>query len=73
MISCHEVAFTKQQEKAAPAQEERERVLAVVAEADDPEYWFSASKDGNREQHYRGKPFWVGKYNVHHVVHHDDT
>lgn len=40
----------------APAVAEVARVQAVVAESDDPEYWFSASKDGNREQHYRGMP-----------------
>jgi hypothetical protein len=26
---------------------------AVVAEADDADYWFHASRDGNREKHYR--------------------
>lgn len=26
-----------------------------MAEADSPDYWISASKDGNREQHYRGQ------------------
>lgn len=25
----------------------------VVAEADDDDYWFHASRDGNREKHYR--------------------
>jgi hypothetical protein len=25
----------------------------VVAEADDANYWFHASRDGNREKHYR--------------------
>lgn len=25
----------------------------VVAEADDQDYWFHASRDGNREKHYR--------------------
>lgn len=28
-------------------------VQGVVAEADDVDYWFHASKDGNREKHYR--------------------
>lgn len=36
----------------APA-EEFERVQGVVAEADDKDYWFHASRDGNREKHYR--------------------
>ncbi|GIL55474.1 hypothetical protein Vafri_11033 [Volvox africanus] len=32
---------------------ELERVRDVVSEADSPAYWFLASKDGNRESHYR--------------------
>ncbi|KXZ55125.1 hypothetical protein GPECTOR_3g277 [Gonium pectorale] len=36
-----------------PEPEEAERVRGVVAEADSPGYWFNASKDGNRESHYR--------------------
>lgn len=28
-------------------------VQGVVAEADDADYWFHASRDGNREKHYR--------------------
>jgi hypothetical protein len=28
-------------------------VQGVVAEADDEDYWFHASRDGNRENHYR--------------------
>ena len=35
--------------------EEVARVQAIVAESDDPSYWFRASKDGNREAHYRGE------------------
>ena len=26
----------------------------VLAECKDPDYWFAASRDGNRESHYRG-------------------
>ncbi|KAG2448458.1 hypothetical protein HYH02_006350 [Chlamydomonas schloesseri] len=33
---------------------EQARVAGVVAEADAPDYWFLASKDGSRESHYRG-------------------
>jgi hypothetical protein len=29
-------------------------VAAVLAEPDSPGYWFAASRDGNREAHYRG-------------------
>ncbi|KAG2493056.1 hypothetical protein HYH03_008719 [Edaphochlamys debaryana] len=36
-----------------PEPEEQARVRGVVAEADDPGYWFLASKDGSRESHYR--------------------
>ena len=31
-------------------------MLTIVAEADDDDYWFAASRDGNREAHYRGAP-----------------
>jgi hypothetical protein len=42
----------------APA-EEFERVQGVVAEADHDEYWFHASRDGNREKHYRSPALGV--------------
>ena len=38
--------------RASPA--EQDNVQAVLHEADHPSYWVSASKDGNRESHYRG-------------------
>ena len=37
-----------------PSQQEQDNVQAVLQEADHPSYWVSASKDGNRESHYRG-------------------
>lgn len=37
-----------------PSQQEQDNVQAVLQEADCPSYWVSASKDGNRESHYRG-------------------
>eukprot|EP00884_Botryococcus_braunii_P000199 jgi/Botrbrau1/1017/Bobra.114_1s0055.1 len=37
-----------------PAPEEVQRVMSILQEADQPDYWFAASKDGNRETHYRG-------------------
>ncbi len=42
-------------DEAGPSPAEQEIVKNVIAEADDPGYWFAASKDGNRESHYRGK------------------
>jgi len=36
-----------------PSAAERARVAAVLAEADAPDYWFHASRDGGREGHYR--------------------
>jgi len=35
------------------AAEEVERVQKIVAEADDPDYWYHASRDGSREGHYK--------------------
>lgn len=37
-----------------PSADEAARVASVLAEADDPDYWFHASRDGGREGHYRG-------------------
>ena len=37
------------------APEESERVKAITAECHAEDYWFAASRDGNRESHYRGK------------------
>lgn len=37
-----------------PSAEQADYVRKVVAEWDAPDYWFDASKDGNREMHYRG-------------------
>jgi len=36
-----------------PTPEEHSRVEAILAEAASPDYWFAASRDGNREGHYR--------------------
>ncbi len=41
-----------------PSSEERARVDGILKEAEDPDYWFLASKDGNREGHYRGESCW---------------
>ena len=37
------------------AAEEVERVQKIVAEADDPDYWYHASRDGSREGHYKSE------------------
>jgi hypothetical protein len=36
-----------------PSAEEAARVASVLAESDDSDYWFHASRDGGREGHYR--------------------
>ncbi|PSC69962.1 plastid ribosomal S6 [Micractinium conductrix] len=52
-ISYHHVAFKGGLDGAPPAAEDLARVAAIVAEQDAPGYWFAASRDGNRERHYR--------------------
>ena len=55
LLSLREVAFRGgARDEAPPAEEDRQRVLAILSEADDPNYWFAASRDGNRAAHYRG-------------------
>ena len=52
-------------EKPVPpdiAPEEKERVLRITAESDNEDYWFAASRDGNRETHYRGVAFGTSLY-----------
>ncbi len=61
VISWQAVAFRDTLSLDAPVREERRRVTDVIAEADDPDYWFSVSKDGNREQHYRGGNLTCGQ------------
>lgn len=39
---------------AEPEPEEEQRVSRIMSESEDPDYWFAASKDGNRAGHYRG-------------------
>ena len=56
LVSWHAIQFANTDaSNAEPSQEEQSKVSQVVAEADHPDYWFSVSKDGNREQHYRGE------------------
>ena len=45
----------KHVDNSEASQLQQNNVNAVLQEADDPSYWVSASKDGNRESHYRGE------------------
>lgn len=40
---------------SAPSDTESARVQTILKEPEAPGYWFHASKDGGRENHYRGK------------------
>lgn len=54
LVSCQLVGFQGGLDEAPPSSEERARVAAILAEPSSPTYWFAASRDGNREAHYRG-------------------
>ncbi len=55
VLSCRDVPFAAgPPDSAEPLQPDHHRVLTILAEADDDDYWFAASRDGNREAHYRG-------------------
>ena len=54
MIASTEVRFGARVDEAEASPAERERVECILLEASDPGYWFAASRDGNREAHYRG-------------------
>ncbi|KAK9826359.1 hypothetical protein WJX81_001998 [Elliptochloris bilobata] len=54
VIAQTEVRFAASVDEAEPEAAERERVERILLEAADPDYWFAASRDGNREAHYRG-------------------
>lgn len=53
-MSWQEVGFCGEVDESLPEAEETERVDRIMAEAEAPDYWFAASRDGNRESHYRG-------------------
>ena len=60
LLSCRTIAFaTGSPDDAEPLPADRQRVLTIVAEADDDDYWFEASRDGNREAHYRGAHAYI--------------
>ena len=55
LLCCRDIPFAAGPiDGAGPLAEDHRRVLNIVAEADDDDYWFAASRDGNREGHYRG-------------------
>ena len=54
MIASTEVRFAARVDETEASSAERERVERILLEAADPDYWFAASRDGNREAHYRG-------------------
>ena len=54
LLSIREITFLKVKDASAPAPEEHQRVLSILSEADDDDYWFAASRDGNRAAHYIG-------------------
>ncbi|CAL5222100.1 g4409 [Coccomyxa viridis] len=53
LMSWAEVPFTPSVDSSEPTPEEVGRVEKILSEADDDDYWFAASKDGNRISHYR--------------------
>lgn len=53
VISRHVMPLQLPTDLADAPAHEFERVQGVVAEAEDENYWFHASRDGNREKHYR--------------------
>lgn len=59
VISRHVVQLLQPADLADAAADEVQRVQGVVAEADDEDYWFHASRDGNRENHYRNAALGV--------------
>jgi len=42
-------------DRQQPREDDAERARRVLAEPLEEGYWFQASKDGNREAHYRGE------------------
>eukprot|EP00775_Hariotina_reticulata_P011186 gene11186-11336_t len=59
IISRKQLLLAEPADLAAASPEEVARVQHVVAEADDDNYWYHASRDGNREQHYRSPALGV--------------
>ncbi len=59
LLSYTECKLHEEVDSSEASLEEQGRVQQILGEASDPNYWFSVSKDGNRETHYRGatRPF----------------
>ena len=56
LLSYREVCFRGvHPDKSPPAEEDVQRVLTILSEADNSDYWFAVSRDGNRTAHYRGE------------------
>ena len=55
ILHKHTLQLSDQFDEAGPSAAEQDIAKKVIAEAEDPDYWFAASKDGNRESHYRGE------------------
>ncbi len=53
-MAWQETLFAETLDPSEPLAEEAERVARIMTEQDAPDYWFAASRDGNREGHYRG-------------------
>ncbi len=54
LVAWSEARFGAPVDEAEPGAEEAERVQRILRESAAPDYWFAASRDGNREAHYRG-------------------
>ncbi|KAK9815519.1 hypothetical protein WJX72_004976 [[Myrmecia] bisecta] len=59
LLSLNEVRFSAAEDTSLPSPEEQQRVQTILDEAAEPDYWFAASRDGNRELHYRGPALGV--------------
>lgn len=66
VLSVQPIPLDRFLDVAEPSSREQERVSSIVAEAEQPGYWFHASKDGGRETHYRGPA--VGATLVHQLA-----
>ena len=61
MLSCQEVQMAVPFDGSVATVKEQMHVDAIVREAEQPEYWFAASRDGNRASHYTGQHYMATK------------
>jgi hypothetical protein len=54
LLSERSIEFRGGEDASPASPEEAERVRLIVGEASQDDYWFAASRDGNRASHYRG-------------------